>query len=591
LEALGSAFNEMADQISRRAAEVEALHQETQRQAALLVTIIDSVPDALFLASPDGRLARTNPAGQRLLGLGESSGLGLPLDAHLQLHGIRHVDGRPMRQAELPITRTLCGEPLTDAELLLHGPDGERKVLSINGAPVRDASGTILFGEIIARDITRRRQHEEELARLLDRELALSRIAQALVSEVELPRLAKVVIEQSLQALGAHAIVLWLAEPESRQLTLLATHCIPAEDEERLRCLSYEAPLISAQVARTERGHAIEDLRAGGASSWASHLVENGVRGLASFPLHARDRLVGVMTYCTLAPCHLSPRDLEFHALVGRLFAVALEKARLFQDVREALRLREEFMSAAAHELKTPVTTIQTWADLLGSKEVLTPRLQKGLAAITRNAQRMGRLVEHLLTAVKLASGQSKLERTSFDLHALVLEQVERLARPPGGSFHVDSAPRLWLHADRPLLAQAVAHLLENAIRYTPPEGTITLHARAQGDALVVSVRDRGAGIPPERQPHVFEPLYEPLPPGAPGYTSVVGLGLHLSRQIIEAHGGHIWLEHSTETGSTFSFRLPRGAAPRETGSTSLQAAEEGHLPVLGRPPVAASSA
>jgi signal transduction histidine kinase len=75
----------------------------------------------------------------------------------------------------------------------------------------------------------------------------------------------------------------------------------------------------------------------------------------------------------------------------------------------------------------------------------------------------------------------------------------------------------------------------------------------------VVSVRDHGPGIPPERQPHVFEPLYEPLPPGATGYTGVVGLGLHLSWQIVEAHGGRIWLESAEGEGTTFCFGIPLG--------------------------------
>ena len=77
----------------------------------------------------------------------------------------------------------------------------------------------------------------------------------------------------------------------------------------------------------------------------------------------------------------------------------------------------------------------------------------------------------------------------------------------------------------------------------------------------MVSVRDHGPGIPPERQPHVFEPMYEPVPSGATGYTGVVGLGLHLSWQIIEAHGGRIWLESAQGEGTTFCFSLPLGEA------------------------------
>ena len=97
--------------------------------------------------------------------------------------------------------------------------------------------------------------------------------------------------------------------------------------------------------------------------------VKEGFGSVVAVPLHAPSRLVGVMTCFMRGPRHFTPRELEFHTTVGQLFAVAIEKARLFQELREALRLREEFMSAAAHELRTPVTTIQTWAELLSRTE------------------------------------------------------------------------------------------------------------------------------------------------------------------------------------------------------------------------------
>jgi signal transduction histidine kinase len=261
------------------------------------------------------------------------------------------------------------------------------------------------------------------------------------------------------------------------------------------------------------------------------------------------------------------------------LFAVAIEKARLFQQVREALRLREEFMAAAAHELKTPVTTIQTWAEILLDKEAPTPRQRKGLTAIARNTRRINRLVEHLFATVKMTPGVPKLERRRFDLHSLVRERVDKAARTTENPIRVDAQGPLIVHADRYLLGEVVSHLLENAIRYSTPGGAVQLEARRQGGEVVVSVHDHGPGIPPERQPHVFEPFYEPLPPGVPGYTGVVGLGLRLSRQIIEAHGGHIWLESIPGTGSTFSFSLPLAEASSEAALPVSDSEQELLLP------------
>jgi PAS domain S-box-containing protein len=184
----------------RRQAEVDALRAEAERHANQLDAIIASVPDAIFLATPDGKLLDANPAGRRLLGLEGCLVQGLSLADCLHRYDFRHTDGRTMQLAELPLQRTLDGESFTDVELSLRAQSGEERLLSINGAPVRNSSGQIILGQIVAHDITDRKQVEQERTRLLERELALSRVSQALVMEVELDRVAHVAIEQTLHA-------------------------------------------------------------------------------------------------------------------------------------------------------------------------------------------------------------------------------------------------------------------------------------------------------------------------------------------------------------------------------------------------------
>ncbi|HLL00714.1 MAG TPA: cache domain-containing protein [Myxococcaceae bacterium] len=410
------------------------------------------------------------------------------------------------------------------------------------------------FNEMAAR-IERR---EEDVSRLLERELALSRIGQALVREVELDRIAHVAIEQSLNALGADAVGLWLVKPEHRQLILASSHGLAEGIRERLDRISFDEPLITAQAARRESIQIVENVLSEGTPVLSRALaLEEGFRGMVSVPLHSRGHLVGVMTCFTYTPRQFSSRELEFHATVGQLFAVAIEKARLFQEVREALRLREEFMSAAAHELRTPVTTIQTWAEILARMEAGSVRQQKGLAAITRSTRRLGRLVEHLLAAVWMAPGLPKLERDRFDLRELVAERIETLARTTEHAIQLEASGSFIVNADRQRMGEVVTHLLENAIRYSPPHGPIEVRLQGLSGEALLSVSDHGPGIPPERQPHVFEPMYEPLPPGADGYSGVVGLGLHLACQIIEAHAGRIWVESAPGEGSTFRFSVP----------------------------------
>jgi PAS domain S-box-containing protein len=558
MEELGTAFNQMAAHIAQRQHEVNALRAGAEDHARQLAAIIASVPDAILLASPDGRLHDANPAGFRLLGLPDRSHLDVLLDDHLQRSWVRHPDGRLLTLEELPLVRALKGETFTDLELRMRSLTGEEYLVSVNGAPVRDATGQIILGEVVLHDITERKKIEEERSRLLEREQALSRIGQALVREVELERITAVASEQSRQALGADAVGLWLAHPDPSRCTLVAAQGFSPASREAPEDLPLSTLLL---MPRAAQGEAFQILDAQGSEHlpFPGHALakREGFASVVLIPLHSRGRPVGVLACFTREPLALSAHEREFHTSLGQLVAVAIEKARLFQEVREALRLREEFMSAAAHELKTPVTTLQTWADILTWKEGNSERQRKGLAAISRGARRLGRLVDHLFTALRLAPGTAKLERDRVDLRALLSEHVTRLSRTTDNPIHLVAEDTPIIDADRQRMGEVMAHLLENALRYSPPAQPIEVRLGCSGNEAVVSIHDHGPGIPSERQPHVFEPLYEPLPSGAPGYVGMAGLGLHLSSRIIEAHGGRIWLESTPGEGTTFCFSLP----------------------------------
>ncbi|EAU68379.1 cache domain-containing protein, partial [Stigmatella aurantiaca] len=166
LEDLGMAFNQMAEQMAQRQREVDALRAEAEHHASQLRAIIASVPDAIFLASPGGVLCDANLAGLRLLGIEGDSSLDLPLTEYLRRYHLRRSDGHPMTLAELPLYRALSGETFTDVEMRMVDLSGEERLLSVNGAPVKDASGKIILGETVIHDITGRKKDEEERSRL-----------------------------------------------------------------------------------------------------------------------------------------------------------------------------------------------------------------------------------------------------------------------------------------------------------------------------------------------------------------------------------------------------------------------------------------
>lgn len=425
-------------------------------------------------------------------------------------------------------------------------------ILDRNGRPIRIV-GTI-------QDITERKQAEAERDRLLARERALAGIAEALVHELDLPRVVDVVLEQATRVIGADSVGVWLADPVRRQLHFLAYRGKPVTVVDKLRHLSYDAPSLTARAARTRETQAVVDLHALAAELPLMREVAEAEKAHSalSIPLESRGRLVGVVTYAFGSTRHFTPRDLEFNETIADLFAVAIENAQLYREVWDALRLREEFMATVAHELRTPITVIKGRAQLLMKTVVSDESLRSGLVSIVHHADAMSSLVDDILTAGRVRPGLAALHRERLDIAALTRDLARQAAQTtPDRQFCIDTDGTLPVSADRELIGEVVRRLLETAIRQSTDGSTVTVKARRQGGEAVVSINYPGPAIAPERQHHAFEPFYELIPSGHPAYLGVTGLGLYLSKQLIDAHRGRIWFESSPETGSTFSFSLP----------------------------------
>ena len=555
LEDLGRSFNQMAEQLEERQRDVSRLRLEAEQRARQLAAVIATLGDAVVVADAEGRLLNANPAALKMLGAAEPPTYGQPLDDLRFSHSLHRLDGSPLPPEDLPLRRALAGETFSGYELTLR-LNGEEQIVSCSGAPVLDESGRIVLGVAVVHDITaeRRREREDE---------AVASIARALVHELELTRVADAIIEQSVRILNADAVSLWLADPEARRLSLLATRNLSPALIEAIRVLPLDSPLISAQAARTRQLQAVEDLPTAAPPLAGDPYQREGIRSMLAAPLISRGRLVGVVAYYTRRPRHFSPRDLEFNATVADLFAVAIENAHLYDELREAVRVRDEFMSAAAHELRTPVTTIKGWAELLARAGAHDEMERRALEVIDTQTDRITALLNDLLAVVRLRPGPPTLTKVRFDLAALARDVVARTDRTTEThQITLQAAQPLLVEADMSLIGEVLTHLLENAMRYSPGGGPIEVWAERQNGEAVVSVRDHGVGIEPERQAHVFEPFYEPVPAGVPGYLGIVSLGLHLSRQVVESHGGRLWFESTPGQGSTFHFSLPLAAPP-----------------------------
>jgi signal transduction histidine kinase len=218
-----------------------------------------------------------------------------------------------------------------------------------------------------------------------------------------------------------------------------------------------------------------------------------------------------------------------------------------------------EMISKIAHELRSPLTSVKGFsATLLKRWDRFSDeqRLQF-VETIHADAERMGRIVSEVLDLARLETGRLELNPASVSAKAIVDRAVEAHRRQNGAErIEIDVAEELSLWADSDRLGHVLGNLVENAIKFSD-EGPIRISASAGDGTVVISVADRGVGIEADRVDEVFS---GPAPPGQKATPSGTGLGLYLSRKLVEAHGGRITVESEVGTGSTFSVEMPAEA-------------------------------
>ncbi|KPL82807.1 hypothetical protein SE15_12200 [Thermanaerothrix daxensis] len=253
---------------------------------------------------------------------------------------------------------------------------------------------------------------------------------------------------------------------------------------------------------------------------------------------------------------------------VGITYAPLLSEGKLLNIIaivrditrfREADELKSTFISIISHELKTPLALIKGYVSTLRREDAQwDPEIvQESLAIIEEEADRLGALIENLLDASRLQAGGLTLKRADVWLPELASRVSQRMATQTSRHTIVVDFPTDFpvILADEDRLQQVLTNLISNAIKYAP-QGEIRISGRVQPDVVIVCVSDQGPGIAPSDRPHIFDRFYRS--PEVMRQTKGAGLGLYLSRAIIEAHGGKIWVDSGTEQGARICFSLPR---------------------------------
>ncbi|GIW10967.1 MAG: histidine kinase [Dehalococcoidia bacterium] len=248
---------------------------------------------------------------------------------------------------------------------------------------------------------------------------------------------------------------------------------------------------------------------------------------------------------------------------------------------REAEELQSTFFSVISHELKTPIAVIRGYAELIAESANGDPELRRQVQVIQEESQRLSRMVENLLEATRIQSGALDLNPEPIALGRLVRQVIRRMRRVAGRRrFVFHEPPNLPpVLADWQRIEQVVMNLIDNAIKYSPKKGTITISIAALPSEVVVRVSDEGEGVPEAERERIFE-RFSRLDSRMVRQAKGAGLGLFICKAIIEAHGGRIWVEEASGGGATFAFSLPRewpASLPPSVGFAGLLARPEEH--------------
>ena len=427
-------------------------------------------------------------------------------------------------------------------------------VRSEDGAPLRVISSMV--------DITERKRSEEAqrfLARTtelldasLDYESTLASLARLAVPTLADYCLIDVVTKDG----GVQRVAAAHADAEKEKLL---------SRDERLPADSDPAEHPALQVVRSGRSVLVPEFTDAVMGSIAhdedhrSRLRALGLRSFMVVPLTARGHTLGALTLAAAeSERRLSTLDLILAEELGRRAGLAVDNAHLFRQAQQAVRARDDMLAIVSHDLRNPVHTIALSASLaLENVGDENPMVRRPVEAIQRAAERMSVLLQDLVEVARIEARGSAVDPRPREVGSLMKEVREMLVPlVNNGSLRLesraaDAIPTVLVDSDR--IMQVFSNLVGNSLKFTPAGGTITLGAEPAGREVRFSVSDTGAGIPEDQLPHLFDRFWQANRTDRRG----VGLGLAISKGIVEAHGGHIWAESKLGTGSTFFFTVP----------------------------------
>lgn len=530
------------------------LEHATSAPTDIYRELVESVKDyAVFLLDPEGRVETWNAGAERIKGYSADEIVG----RHFEVF---YPEEERARGKPAAVLATAAATGRYEEEAWRVRKDGSRFWASVVVTPRRGPDGALRGFAKVTRDLSERKE-------LDDQRQTLEAITEEALVHLGIEELLDAMLDRLCEALHADTIAVLLLDPVENVLVARAAKGI---EEEVIRGI--RIPMgrgFAGRIAAEGRPVILSDVDHSDVLN--PILREKGIRSLIGVPLRASGRVIGVVHVGSLRPREFSESEVRFLQIAADRLALAVEHTHLIEAARlarheaevaeTALRARDEFLSVAAHELKTPITSAKVAAQLLRRSfrgTTLGPMQERSVDTIERQIDKLSRLVLQLLDTMRIQSGGLVLEVEDTDLAKLLRDVADDVRTISDRHTIVVTTPEeLRVRVDALRLEQVVRNLLDNAVKFMPEGGQIDVHLARMPSTALITVRDRGVGVAEEHQPRLFERFYQ-----AHANRSGMGLGLYISRQIVERHGGTIYAETPPDGGTRFVISLPLQAQP-----------------------------
>ena len=465
----------------------------SDQASILLASIVESSDDAIVSKTLEGRILSWNRGAEKIFGYTAAEAIGQPITIILPPDRLD--------EEKMILDRLRRGERIEHYETVRMSKTGQLIDISVTISPVRDTNGRIIGASKIARDVSARKQADLDLSRIHQMSLRLA-------ATLDLQTILDDTLRTAVAIEGTELGLLSLYLPEVGRMR---TEASCGFDREFLKAME-AAPLgVTARGVSFQQRHriVIEDVESDPDFAGFRQLARlGGIRAAHSTPLIAQSgNVLGVLSTYFRQPHRPSERVTRLIDVCARQAADYIENVRLYNQLRDDDRRKDEFLATLAHELRNPLAPLTNSLNLLRLSDDLSPSVEHIRNIMEQQVAQMNRLVNDLLEISRVKHGAIQLQKEPVELASIVANAVET-SRPvieaAGHQLAVSlSSNPLTLDGDPARLTQVIANLLNNAAKYTPEHGQIWLTAQQLGNEFVISVRDNGVGISAEHLPRV----------------------------------------------------------------------------------------